>query len=87
MIFRIKEPIWKNKSVGLNEAHLEANNEVEVLWKDRHGERLWPYTYTVTKELAMTKEVMIVRGRGIPAGKQIRLRIVPISELSIKTGV
>lgn len=87
MIFRIKEPIWKNKSVGLNEAHLEKENEVEILWRDKHGERLWPYTYTITKEEMMDREIMIVRGRGIPDGKQIRLRIIPISELHIKTGV
>ena len=70
MLFKIKAPIWKNKSIGLNENKLDENNEIEILYKDRAGERLWPDKYKITKKEALSYSLMVVKG--------IRLRIVPI---------
>jgi uncharacterized protein VirK/YbjX len=75
MLFKIREPIWKGRKVGLNDAILDKENKVEILFKQRNGERLYPYTYTITKEKAQQFPIQILKGHW--------LRIIPIIELSI----
>ena len=77
MHFKIEEPIWKNKAVGLNVNKIEAENLVEVVWKDKQGERLYPFTYKITGARAKTYPTMMIPGKGV------RVYVVPIVELEI----
>jgi len=46
--FKIKVPIWKGRKVGLAKDQMtEDPVEVEILYKDKSGKRLYPYLYTM----------------------------------------
>ena len=72
----INTPIWKTKSVGIAERLLNDDVEIEILYKDKNGNRLYPATYTIKKELAKKFPVQFIRG--------MKLYIVPIAKLKIK---
>jgi hypothetical protein len=72
----IKVPIWKNRSVGIAERLLNDDVEIEILYKDKNGNRLYPATYTIKKELAKKFPVQFIRG--------MKLYIVPIAKLKVK---
>ena len=77
MEYKIQTPIWKTRSVGLNEANLEFYNTIEILYTNQKGERIYPFTYKITKEEALEYPVQVV-------GQGIQLRIIPINNLRIK---
>ena len=74
MHYKIREPIWKNYSVGLAESKLDENNTVEITYKKKDGDRLYPGIYHIRKGLAMLSPVKMVRG--------VKLRIVMIDQLT-----
>ena len=71
--FLIHTPIWETKSVGLNENRLKDNSTVKIAYRDKDGVELYPDTYTITKEKAMSYPKKKIRGN--------TLRIIPIKEL------
>jgi len=76
----IKTPIWATRSIGIAEHKLhEGENEVEILYKDQSGQRLYPGTFTVLRNQAMRCPVQIV--------KNVRLRIIPIANLTQHTEI
>jgi len=41
--FNIKVPIWKHgRMVGLNVQNVGTHNEVNILWENKEGERIYP---------------------------------------------
>jgi hypothetical protein len=72
----IRTPIWKSKSVGIADRMLDMDVEIEILYKDKNGKRLYPCIYTIKKELVKKFPIQFVNG--------IKLHIVPISKLKIK---
>ena len=76
MKFTIHEPIWCGLKIGLAQDKLTDFNEVEIDYINKEGERLYPDTYTITREEA----------ERYPVKKCARhwLRIVPIRELKLK---
>jgi hypothetical protein len=72
----INIPIWKTKSVGIADRLLNDDVEINILYKDKNGNRLYPATYTAKKELVKKFPVQYIRG--------IALHIVPIAKLKIK---
>jgi hypothetical protein len=72
----INTPIWKTKSVGIADRLLNDDVEINILYKDKNGNRLYPATYTAKKELVKKFPVQYIRG--------IALHIVPIAKLKIK---
>ena len=72
----INTPIWKTKSVGIADRLLNDDVEINILYKDKNGNRLYPATYTAKKELIKKFPVQYIRG--------VALHIVPIAKLKIK---
>jgi len=72
----INTPIWKTKSVGIADRLLNDDIEINILYKDKYGNRLYPATYTVKKELVKKFPVQYIRG--------VALHIIPIARLTIK---
>lgn len=72
----INVPIWKTKSVGIAERMLNDDVEINILYKDKNGNRLYPATYIAKKELVKKFPVQFIRG--------VKLHIVPIAKLKIK---
>lgn len=78
-MIKIKEPIWKNRSVGIAESKmLDEVIEVEILYKDKTGNRLYPGIYKMNWAKAMTYPKQVIRG--------VNLRIIPIKDFEA-TGI
>ncbi len=75
-LLKIREPIWLSKSIGIASKRLFADLEIDILYKDKHGNRVYPATYKITKEKAKTYPFRYI-GRN-------RIYIIPIKDLEIK---
>lgn len=75
-IIKIKAPIWKTpRSVGVAEFRMtEPIVRIQIEYKEKSGEKLYPGIYSISRETAMTYPVQV-----LPQG--IRLRIIPIEDL------
>lgn len=73
---KIKEPIWISKSIGIAEKRAFADLEIEIMYKDKYHNRVFPATYFITKEKIITYPTKY-------CGKT-KLYIVPIADLQIK---
>jgi hypothetical protein len=47
---KIKEPIWISRSIGIAAKRAFADLEIEILYKDKYGNRVFPATYFIKKE-------------------------------------
>ena len=72
---RIKEPIWINHSIGVAAKRAFADLDIEILYKDKYGNRVFPATYKITKEKIITYPYRYI-------GKN-RIYIIPIKDLTI----
>ena len=70
----IRTPIWSGRKVGLAEDKLgKVLTEVEITYRTKDGELLYPINHVITREEAMQYPVEITKG--------VRLRIVPIDKM------
>jgi len=73
----IKEPIWMSKSIGIAEKRTHADLEIQILYKDYLGNRIYPGKYFITKEKIITYPYQYTN-----TGNN-KLYIVPIRDLTI----
>lgn len=74
-LLKIKEPIWMSKSIGIASKRTFADLEIEIMYKDKFGNRVYPATYKIKKE-DITKYP-------IKYCERTKLYIVPINKLEI----
>ena len=74
-LLKIKEPIWISRSVGIAAKRAFADLEIQILYKDSYGNRVYPATYKITKEKIITYPYRYIGGN--------RIYIVPIKDLII----
>ena len=72
--FRIRSPIWKDRSVGLDRDKLEIENVVYIDYKNKQGEFVFPFRYKIDGAKARTYPTRNI-GRGV------NLAIIPIADL------
>ena len=72
---KIREPIWITKSIGIASKRAFADLEIEITYKDKAGNRVYPATYKITKEKIITYPCRYI-------GKN-RIHIVPIKDLTV----
>ena len=72
---KIKEPIWLTRSIGIAAKRAFADLEIEILYKDKYGNRVFPATYKISKEKIITYPFRYI-------GKN-RIYIIPIKDLTI----
>ena len=72
---KIREPIWKDRSIGIAEFHFDDYKviEVEIIYKKKDGKKLYPGVYVLSWAQASAYPIQY-RG-GYP------LRLIPISSL------
>ena len=46
---KIREPIWLSKSIGIASKRAFADLEIEITYKDKAGNRVYPATYKIRK--------------------------------------
>jgi hypothetical protein len=80
--FKIQEPIWKNRSVGLASHLIKANEDVhvEILYRDKQGNRTFPGLYIMSGRQALDYPVQTVR-----YGTKVHL--IPISDFRHRGGL
>lgn len=74
--FNIREPWWKNRSIGIKDSRIAKFNEIQILYTDKSGQRPWPDKYEMTDEDLRSYPVEVHGG--------VKLRIVPIDKLKLK---
>ncbi len=71
-IIKIREPIWKNLSVGIASRELtEDDIQVEITYKTKDGRRKWEKPFHIKKSIVEKFPIMERRG--------VKLHIIPIS--------
>ena len=75
--FNINTPVWKHgRMVGLNIQNVGTHNEVNILWKNKEGERIYPNPMYVSGEKVRSCEIEPVKKYS-----SVRLYIVPFDYL------
>jgi len=74
----IKEPIWKNRSVGINRKLITEDLVIEILYTGADGKRIYPYSYTMQKAKALQYPLQTINAN-------VKLHIIPIVDLGIET--
>ena len=77
-VFTIKTPVWGGRSVGLADYKIGRHNEIRITYTDKDGRPYFPYPLYVSGEVARSYPLKPVR-----SNPNIKLRIVPISELEV----
>ena len=72
--YTIKEPIWATKSVGIADYRLSDDLLVDISYKDKSGELLFPGKFLVKKDIAKTYPIQRLKGN-------LNLHIIPIKDL------
>lgn len=70
---KIKVPIWATKSVGVAEHKIIDDLAIEILYKNKLGDRVYPGIYTISKSKALSYPYQDIKGN--------RLRIIPIKDM------
>ena len=76
-IIRIKEPIWKNRSVGIDSEKIGPILTVMIDYKDKEGALVFPHTYRMKGLVARTYPTMKIKGHD--------LHIIPIKDFTYET--
>ena len=72
--YTIKEPIWATKSVGIADYRLTDDLLVDISYKDKAGNVLYPGEFLVKKDIAKTYPIQKLKGN-------LNLHIIPINDL------
>jgi len=73
---KIREPIWMSKSIGIAEKRAFSDLEIEITYKDKYGNRVFPAKYFIEKNKLITYPIRYC--------EKTKLYIVPIKDLTIK---
>jgi len=71
----IREPIWKNRSIGIASYRANSDLRINISYRDKKGKRLFPDTYFIKKDQIIKYPIQKYKG--------IKLYIIPIEDLQI----
>jgi len=72
---KIKVPIWSREAVGIANFRIVDDIEVEVLYRDKHGNRRYPSVYFMQQHRALSYPTEHFAGHD--------MKIIPIADFSI----
>ena len=73
--YEIKEPIWKTRSIGIAEHRLNNDLLVDIIYRNKDGQRVYPDTYIVREGKALNYPSQNIKGN--------KVYWIPISELEV----
>lgn len=73
----IKAPIWNSNSVGVNKKIIKDDLMLEIVYTKENGERLYPQTFFMRKDIALKYPIQEVHG--------VKLCIIPIHDFVVLT--
>jgi len=74
----IREPIWKNRSISIAKHKVGEGCDIEIAYKDKYGNRVFPHLYFLSKEKALSCPTVL--SGGTPCWN------IPINELEKRPG-
>lgn len=75
----IRAPIWKEpRSIGIADYKITQDLLIEISYKNKADERLYPEVYFITKDKAKKYPSQRVRN--------VKIRIIPIQDLEVYNG-
>lgn len=74
-LLKIKEPIWISQSIGIAAKRAFADLKIEIMYKDKYGNKVFPAQYFIRKEDIIKYPIQY-------CGKT-KLYIIPIKNLEI----
>lgn len=77
-LFKINTPVWGGRKVGLAIHKLGQHNEVQILYKDSNGERVYPQPFYISREQALGYPTQPVKKH-----PYIILAVIPINDMEI----
>ena len=63
--YEIKEPVWKDNSIGIAEFRLNNNLLVDIIYKNKNNERVFPNTYIIKNPNLTNRSYQNIYGKKI----------------------
>ena len=63
--YEIREPIWKDNSIGIAEFRLLNDLLVNISYKNKNNEKVFPNTYIIKNPNLTNREYQIINGKKI----------------------
>jgi len=63
--YEIKEPVWKDNSIGIAEFRLNTNLLVDITYKNKNNERVFPNTYIIKNPNLTNRSYQNIYGKKI----------------------
>ena len=63
--YEIKEPVWKDNSIGIADFRLKNDLQVDITYKNKKNERIFPDTYIIKNPKLINRDSQIIYGRKI----------------------
>jgi len=73
--YEIKEPIWKTRSIGIASHRLKKDLLVDIVYRNKEGERVYPDTYIVRKDSVDKYPSQDIKGN--------KIYWIPINDLEV----
>lgn len=76
-LFNINSPVWDGRKVGLHDKKIGLHNEINILYKNKAGERIYPNPMYISGDKARTYPTTQLKKYPIV------LHWIPIADLEI----
>lgn len=63
--YEIKEPVWKDNSIGVADFRLNSSLLVDITYKNKNNQRVFPDTYIIKNPKLQGREYQSIKGRRI----------------------
>jgi len=63
--YEIKEPVWKDNSIGIAEFRLKNDLLVDIIYKNKSNERVFPSTYIIKNPNLINRSYQLIHGKKI----------------------
>ena len=63
--YKIKEPVWKDNSIGIADFRLREALQVDITYKNKKKERIFPDTYIINNPNLVDRDYQTIQGRKI----------------------
>jgi hypothetical protein len=63
--YKIKEPVWKDNSIGIADFRLKEALLVDITYKSKNKERIFPDTYIIHRPNLIGRDYQTIQGRKI----------------------
>ena len=63
--YEIKEPVWKDNSIGIAEFRLKNDLLIDITYKNKNNERVFPNTYIIKNADLTNRSYQNIHGKKI----------------------